>query len=202
MFNFIKSLFLIFPTIIQFLSLLLNILKAVESLNNQKTTSEKGDTNKNNIAENKNDSSNKQESLHQEDKTSNKNDAINKERLIELENKSFFVIRCKNDFYSLDESIRKLPPEVFREKYLDFCKKNKVDSSTSKNEVVKNNEESITKHKVVDNDDSRIKQKNVLINKIYFIANKYGLAKDFEALPQEIKELNPEDFKNYAKKNF
>lgn len=169
--------------------MLLNILKTVESLNNQKTTSEKGDTNKNNVTENKSDSSNKQESLHQEDKTSNKNDVINKERLIELENRSFFVIRCENDFYSLDESIRKLPPEVFREKYLDFCEKNKVDSSTSKNEVVAN-------------DDSRIKQKNVLINKIYFIANKYGLAKDFEALPQEIKELNPEDFKNYAKENF
>lgn len=180
---------MIFPTIIQLLSLLLNILKAVESLNNQKTTSEKEGTNKNNVTENKNDSSNKQESLHQEDKTSNKNDAINKERLIELENRSFFVIRCKNDFYSLDESIRKLPPEVFKEKYLDFCKKDQVDSSTTKSKIVENNE-------------SRIKQKNVLINKIYFIANKYGLAKDFEELPQEIKELNPEDFKNYAKKNF
>lgn len=189
MFNFIKSLFLIFPTIIQFLSLLLNILKAIESLNNQKTTSEKGNTNKNNVTENKNDSSNKQESLHQEDKTSNKNDVINKERLIELENRSFFVIRCKNDFYSLDESIRKLPPEVFKEKYLDFCKKDQVDPSTTKSKIVESNE-------------SRIKQKNVLINKIYFITNKYGLAKDFEALPQEIKELNPEDFKNYAEKNF
>lgn len=189
MFNFIKSLFLIFPTIIQFLSLLLNILKAVESLNNQKTTNEKGDTNKNNVTENKNDSSNKQESLHQEDKTSTKNDVINKERLIELENRSFFVIRCKNDFYSLDESIRKLPPELFKEKYLDFCKKDQVDSST-------------TKSKIVESDESRIKQKNILINKIYFIINKYGLAKDFEALPQEVKELNPEDFKNYAEKNF
>ncbi|AZU97700.1 TP-like protein [Thermus phage YS40_Isch] len=179
MFSFIKSLFLIFPTIIQVLSLILNLLKAVQSLNNQKPPENVEQKNKN--------SSEEKESLTQEE-VSNKNKIIDKEKLIELENRSFFVIRCKNDFYSLDESLRKLPPDVFKEKYSDFCEKESADISETKNRLKEDAQ-------------SRIKQKNVLINKIYFILNKYGLSKDFDALPQEIKELDPEDFKEYAKKN-
>jgi len=179
MFNFIKSLFLIFPTVIQVLSLILNLLKAVQSLNNQKPPENVEQKNKN--------ASEEKESLTQEE-VSNKNKIIDKERLIELENRSFFVIRCKNDFYSLDESLRKLPPDVFKEKYSDFCEKESADISETKNRLKEDAQ-------------SRIKQKNVLINKIYFILNKYGLSKDFDALPQEIKELDPEDFKEYAKKN-
>jgi len=179
MFNFIKSLFLIFPTVIQVLSLILNLLKAVQSLNNQKPPENVEQKNKN--------ASEEKESLTQEE-VSNKNKIIDKEKLIELENRSFFVIRCKNDFYSLDESLRKLPPDVFKEKYSDFCEKESADISETKNRLKEDAQ-------------SRIKQKNVLINKIYFILNKYGLSKDFDALPQEIKELDPEDFKEYAKKN-
>lgn len=179
MFSFIKSLFLIFPTVIQILSLILNLLKAVQSLNNQKLPENVEQKNKN--------ASEEKESLTQEE-VSNKNKIIDKERLIELENRSFFVIRCKNDFYSLDESLRKLPPDVFKEKYSDFCEKESADISETKNRLKEDAQ-------------SRIKQKNVLINKIYFISNKYGLSKDFDALPQEIKELDPEDFKEYAKKN-
>lgn len=84
--------------------------------------------------------------------------------------------------------MRKLPPDVFKEKYSDFCEKESADISETKNRLKEGAQ-------------SRIKQKNVLINKIYFILNKYGLSKDFDALPQEIKELDPEDFKEYAKKN-
>lgn len=179
MFSFIKSLFLISPTVIQVLSLILNLLKAVQSLNNQKPPENVEQKNKN--------ASEEKESLTQEE-VSNKNKIIDKEKLIELENRSFFVIRCKNDFYSLDESLRKLPPDVFKEKYSDFCEKESADISETKNRLKEDAQ-------------SRIKQKNVLINKIYFILNKYGLSKDFDALPQEIKELDPEDFKEYAKKN-
>ncbi len=179
MFSFIKSLFLIFPTVIQVLSLILNLLKAVQSLNNQKPPENVEQKNKN--------ASEEKESLTQEE-VSNKNKIIDKEKLIELENRSFFVIRCKNDFYSLDESLRKLPPDVFKEKYSDFCEKESADISETKNRLKEDAQ-------------SRIKQKNVLINKIYFMLNKYGLSKDFDALPQEIKELDPEDFKEYAKKN-
>lgn len=170
---------MIFPTVIQVLSLILNLLKAVQSLNNQKPPENVEQKNKN--------ASEEKESLTQEE-VSNKNKIIDKERLIELENRSFFVIRCKNDFYSLDESLRKLPPDVFKEKYSDFCEKESADISETKNRLKEDAQ-------------SRIKQKNVLINKIYFILNKYGLSKDFDALPQEIKELDPEDFKEYAKKN-
>lgn len=179
MFSFIKSLFLILPTVIQVLSLILNLLKAVQSLNNQKPPENVEQKNKN--------ASEEKESLTQEE-VSNKNKIIDKEKLIELENRSFFVIRCKNDFYSLDESLRKLPPDVFKEKYSDFCEKESADISETKNRLKEDAQ-------------SRIKQKNVLTNKIYFILNKYGLSKDFDALPQEIKELDPEDFKEYAKKN-
>lgn len=170
---------MIFPTVIQVLSLILNLLKAVQSLNNQKPPENVEQKNKN--------ASEEKESLTQEE-VSNKNKIIDKEKLIELENRSFFVIRCKNDFYSLDESLRKLPPDVFKEKYSDFCEKESADISETKNRLKEDAQ-------------SRIKQKNVLINKIYFILNKYGLSKDFDALPQEIKELDPEDFKEYAKKN-
>lgn len=170
---------MIFPTVIQVLSLILNLLKAVQSLNNQKPPENVEQKNKN--------ASEEKESLTQEE-VSNKNKIIDKEKLIELENRSFFVIRCKNDFYSLDESLRKLPPDVFKEKYSDFCEKESADISETKNRLKEDAQ-------------SRIKQKNILINKIYFILNKYGLSKDFDALPQEIKELDPEDFKEYAKKN-
>lgn len=170
---------MIFPTVIQVLSLILNLLKAVQSLNNQKPPE--------NVEQKNKDASEEKESLTQEE-VSNKNKIIDKERLIELENRSFFVIRCKNDFYSLDESLRKLPPDVFKEKYSDFCEKESADISETKNRLKEDAQ-------------SRIKQKNVLINKIYFILNKYGPSKDFDALPQEIKELDPEDFKEYAKKN-
>lgn len=170
---------MISPTVIQVLSLILNLLKAVQSLNNQKPPENVEQKNKN--------ASEEKESLTQEE-VSNKNKIIDKEKLIELENRSFFVIRCKNDFYSLDESLRKLPPDVFKEKYSDFCEKESADISETKNRLKEDAQ-------------SRIKQKNVLINKIYFILNKYGLSKDFDALPQEIKELDPEDFKEYAKKN-
>ncbi|ABJ91459.1 TP-like protein [Thermus phage phiYS40] len=183
MFGLIKSLFLIFPTLIQILSLLANLLKAIGELSNQKNFEDvkqrKEDT----------DTPEGKTSLVQEEKDYDKNSVINQENLIELENRSFFVIRCKNNFYSLDESLRKLPPEIFKEKYLDFCEKGSIDTPETKSELTEDIE-SITK------------QKNVLINKIYFILNKYGLSKDFDMLPQEIKELDPEDFKEYAKKNF
>lgn len=195
MINFFRSLFLIIPLVVELITAVKNLLTSLSTLNKIDKEIKNQQSNLSDAKGKKDKETAKDEKKNLDSNNSNSESYATKNyntRLNELENRSFFVVRCKNNFYDLEENIRKLPPEEFKARYLEFCVK-----STKKEEF-----KTTTQTTTTVSSSDREKQKNVLINKIYFIANKYGLSEDFEKLPKEIKELNPEDFKNYAKKTF
>jgi len=111
-----------------------------------------------------------------------------------LENRSYYLankIGTKEDFLKLPESEQTLDPEAFRKKYVPV-------KNTSKNTTPA--EVSPAQSVNVKNENSdAIDQKNRLLNKIYFLLEKCGTKKDFEALPDEIQKLQKDLFKEYTK---
>lgn len=211
---------LIIQLIIGIFSLLPDIVRLISQLNNLSSTL-KSDS-KNNEKQEKQDTVLQEQQLPtiQEQKeqqlTNIQEQKLDHSKLYLYENKSFYKIFCKdNDFESIPENLKSLDPEKFKMQFTDICKnpinlyykkfgENKTASNVqlpSESPETKSYEPPTSNNRTVTEAD-RNKQKNILINKIHFIINKYGNADSFNSLPEEIKTLNPEEFKDYAKKAF
>ena len=106
-----------------------------------------------------------------------------------LENKSYYLankVGTKEDFLKLPESEQILDPEAFRKKYVPVTNADKNTKPVEAAPVQSVNSDS--------ND-----QKNILLNKIYFLLEKCGTKKDFEALPNEMQKLPKDLFKEHTK---
>lgn len=106
-----------------------------------------------------------------------------------LENKSYYLthkLGTESDFLKLPESEQILDPEVFRKKYTPAPITSVSTKSTANTPSPNVKPEEAA-------------QKNKLLNKIYFLLEKCGTRKDFEALPDDVKNLPKDLFKEKTK---
>ncbi len=202
----LQSIISLVPTLIKFLSILQKLNEVLASLPKPENTSKKESSEKPNPKEvseqtatfsksPENSKVSEQDEVFSRPHENTPNNQVISENTILKENRSYFLIHCKTKkFEELDESLQKLPPDTFREKFAELCPpKPALQKTENKKDVADN---------IKPSTESREKRKNELINKVFFIVEKFGLEKDFYSLPEEIRYLNPEEFKEYAKKNF
>jgi 1,2-phenylacetyl-CoA epoxidase PaaB subunit len=148
----------------------------------------------------------KDNNSNQENKVNNniKNENIDSTKNNEtnfLQNKSYFYTHCKNTktFDSLPDKVKTL---YFTE-FNDYIEKNSLCEKYEFNNGENKSQESFPiKNKEIEATLNREKEKNRLINKIFFIINNYGDKTKFLKLDDDIQTLNPKEFESYAEKNF